>query len=89
MYKKDMKSLVNYAMELDLVGLEIKEGYNGIPLLTVTTYNSSHADLIQEFAKNISWETNRYVEYVIGLIKVSVVFGEDAVDNSIHHIKED
>ena len=92
MYQTQMKSLVKYAMELDLVGLEIKEGYNGAPLLTITTFNKSHADLLQNFAKNIAKEINRYHENIDEngniLIKLSAVFGEDTVDNSIYHIKE-
>jgi len=89
MYTPRMKSIVKYALELDLIGLEIKEGYNGAPLLTVTSGNKDHIDKLSKFTKYIAKEINVYREKSEDetIWKLAAVFGEDTVDNSYYQIK--
>jgi len=90
MYTPRMKSIIKYALELDLVGMEIKEGYNGAPLLTVTSQNKEHIDKLSKFTKYIAKEINVYSERVDEKLiwKLAAVFGEDTVDNTYYQIKD-
>jgi len=85
MYTPDMKSLIKMSIELDIYSLEIKEGYNGAPLLVVYTKNNKVAEQILKFAKNISKDV--VVHQIDDKIKISCVFGDDTEDNNIYRLK--
>jgi len=91
-----MKSIIKYAIELDLLSMEIKEGYNGAPLLNIETKNENHANLLFSFISNITKDI-KIIKYNkindignktdIEIYKISGVFGEDTIKNEYYELK--
>jgi len=91
-----MKTVIKYAMEFDLIYLEVKEGYNGAPLLNMIFSNKTDSSKVLDYVKPIAVDTNSY-SYLktndFGLqtdevhFKVSATFGKDTKDNVIYRLK--
>ncbi len=58
MFVKDMKSLIKYAIELDISELECKLGYKGDAILRLSSSNKNTIERIEVFCKNLDIEYN-------------------------------
>lgn len=53
MLQAEMKSVIKYAIELDIDYLESFLGYEGDKVLKITTKSKAVVDLIESYAKNL------------------------------------
>ena len=53
MLQENMKSVIKYAIELDIDYIESFLGYEGDKVLEITTKSKAVADLIEAYAKNL------------------------------------
>lgn len=58
MFVKDMKTLIKYAIELDISGLECKIGYKGDAILKLTSSDQSVLEKLKTFCENSNIEHN-------------------------------
>jgi len=58
MFKIEMKTLIKFAMEKDIEGMETKKGYNGAPILRISSQNQRDILQIQKWCKNLGYGTN-------------------------------
>jgi len=58
MFKVEMKSLIKFAMEKDIEGLETKTGYNGAPILRISSQNNRDIIQIRNWCKGLGYGTN-------------------------------
>jgi len=95
MFKSEMKSLIKFAMEKNIEGLETKRGYNGAPILRISAQNINDIKLIQEWCKTLGYNTKLFNRNDKMLAKafqefgydLFCIFGEDTEDKDFFEIK--
>jgi hypothetical protein len=62
MLQAEMKSVIKYAIELDIDYLESFLGYEGDKVLKITTKSKAVVDLIESYVKNLDLECKHEYE---------------------------
>jgi len=57
MYNKQMKKAIIYALDMDIVNIETKDGYNEADILHISSYNKEHLDILSSIIKTDGYHT--------------------------------
>jgi len=80
MYNKDMKSLIKYAIELDIFNIKTFTGYNGGDILSLKTRN--------KHTTNIKDKNNEYEVFCeFGKDRYSTNYLDSGINEGIYYLK--
>jgi cupin superfamily acireductone dioxygenase involved in methionine salvage len=51
MYNKKMKKIISKSLELDILNIETKSGYNGADILHISSTKEAHIEMLRSFVK--------------------------------------
>jgi hypothetical protein len=95
MFNKNMKKIISQAIELDIINIETKDGYNGADLLKISSYNKQHLEILRSMAnfntvevKILTEEATIYTDNEIDIYNLFCVFSEDKHSIEIYELKE-
>jgi len=95
MFNKKMKKIISQAMDLDIINIETKDGYNGADLLKISSYNKKHLEMLRVLVnfhtvevKIITDEATGYTEHRQDIYNLFCVFSEDREDNEVYGLKD-
>jgi len=57
MYNKKMKKVIVYALDMDIVNIETKDGYNEADILHISSYNKEHLNILSSIIKADRYQT--------------------------------
>ncbi len=83
-----MKSVIKYAIELDIDYIESFLGYEGDKVLKITTKSKEAVDLIESYARNLDLDC-RYEYEISGKYGPSYHLFIGVSDSSIFKLKKD
>ena len=94
MHNKKMNEIIKKAIQLDILNIETKDGYNKADVLVISSYNKKHIDMIKSFANLVTRETKLfkeestiYNEQESDIYTLFSIFSEDKIDNDIYELK--
>lgn len=97
MFKVEMKTLIKFAMEKNISAIETKSGYNGAPILRISSMSLEELSLIKEWCDKLGYDnviySNGSADTPIALqtapleYSLFCVFGEDTIDNDIYQLQ--
>ena len=95
MFKKEMKSLIIFAISKDIESLETKKGYNGAPILRLASENRDDIDALIQWCRNLGYSTNLKdnsdtpaVLRSVAAYTLFCVFGEDETNEDVFELKD-
>lgn len=96
MFTKDMKKVIVFAINKNITGLETKPGYNGAPILRISSEDYTTIKDIEQWAKGFGFLSNiidkRQLDESKALRTTSgydifIIFGDDTNDSDIFELK--
>jgi hypothetical protein len=94
MYNKDMKSLIKYAIELDIFNIKTFTGYNGGDILSLKTRNKQTTIQIKNYCHkllittNIKDKNNEYEVFCeFGKDRYSTNYLDSGINEGIYYLK--
>ena len=96
MFKVEMKTLIKFAMEKNISAIETKVGYNGAPILRISSMSLEELSSIKEWCDKLGYDNVIYSNGIAGTpialqtdleYSLFCVFGEDTIADDVYKLK--